>query len=393
MTFKESLAWLYSTQQFGIKLGLENTERLLESLGNPHDSLKILHVAGTNGKGSVCAMADAILREGGRRCGLYTSPHLVDFRERIRIDGRMIPREVVADVLTRLRKTSSGWEHCPTFFEFCTVLALEYFASSGCDVVVLETGMGGRLDATNVVQPAVSVITPVAMDHAEWLGSTLAEIAGEKAGIIKPGVPVVSAPQPDEVREVLEARAGSSGSPLHFVTEPYAGTVALPGAHQQWNAALAIASLAAGGLDVSGDAIERGLSSVRWPARFDEVAPGLVIDGAHNPHAAAVLVETWYARKGGQKATVVFGAMKDKDYAEMLAVLAPIAREFFFVPVASARAAEPSEFSSRTTVPSVVFSDLGNALAEARKRAEPILVTGSLFLTGDAFTALGLDPG
>ncbi len=393
MTFKESLTWLYSTQQFGIKLGLENTERLLESLGNPQDALRIVHVAGTNGKGSVCAMADAILREGGHRCGLYTSPHLVDFRERIRVDGRMIPREVVADVLTRLRKTSSGWAHCPTFFEFCTVLALEYFSRSGCDAVVLETGMGGQLDATNVVSPAVSVITPIAMDHAEWLGSTLGAIAGEKAGIIKPGVPVVSALQNDEVRAVLETKARAAGSGIPFVAEPWIGVVALPGAHQQWNAALAIAALEAGGFDVSGACIERGLANVRWPARFDEVAPGLVIDGAHNPHSAAVLVETWRARKGEQKATVIFGAMKDKDYTEMLTVLAPIAREFFFVPVASARAAAPADFVSRTTVPSVVFSDLKSAIGAARERSEPVVVTGSLFLAGDAFSALGLDPG
>jgi len=393
VTFKESLAWLYSTQQFGIKLGLENTERLLDSLGNPQDTLKIVHVAGTNGKGSVCAMADHILREGGHRCGLYTSPHLVDFRERIRVDGRMVSREVVADVLTRLRRTSAGWEHCPTFFEFCTVLALEHFSASGCDVVVLETGMGGRLDATNIVQPAVSVITPIAMDHAEWLGSTLSAVAGEKAGIIKPGVPVVSAAQSDDVRAVLESKARASGSTISFVTEPWAGAVSLPGAHQQWNAALAIAALEAGGFAVSGDGIAHGLANVRWPARFDEVVPGVVIDGAHNPHSAAVLVETWRSRKGEEKATVIFGAMKDKDYTEMLAVLAPITQEFFFVPVASARAVAPTEFAPPTAMASSVFADLAMAIEAARGRPEPVLVTGSLFLAGDAFTALGLDPG
>ncbi|MGA1130574.1 MAG: bifunctional folylpolyglutamate synthase/dihydrofolate synthase, partial [Chthoniobacterales bacterium] len=200
MNFREALAWLYAAQTFGIKLGLENTRRLLSAIGDPQDRMSFIHVAGTNGKGSVCAMLDAVLREGGMRPGLYTSPHLVDFSERIRVGGAPIPDEAVAEGLSLLRASSADWDHQPTFFELATVLAAWWFDRSGVGVAIWETGMGGRLDATNVVTPLVSVIAPVGMDHQQWLGSTPAAIAAEKAGIIKPGIPVVSSPQVEEVR-------------------------------------------------------------------------------------------------------------------------------------------------------------------------------------------------
>ena len=189
MTYEESLGWLYSTQQFGIKLGLDNIRRLLKALGDPHEHLSFLHVAGTNGKGSVCAMLEAILRAADHKTGLYTSPHLIDFRERIRVGGNKIPREATSRGLENLRRLAASWDHSPTFFEFATALALQHFAESDCEFVVLETGMGGRLDATNAVMPVVSVITPIALDHTRWLGKTVAEVAWEKAGIIKPSVP------------------------------------------------------------------------------------------------------------------------------------------------------------------------------------------------------------
>lgn len=388
MTYQESLAWLYSTQQFGIKLGLENTERLLEGRGNPHDGLRILHVAGTNGKGSVCAMLDAILRRAGHRTGLYTSPHLIEFRERIRVDGRMIPREAVAEGLTRIRDLSSGWDHSPTFFEITTVLALEYFAASGCDYVVLETGMGGRLDATNAVTPVVSVITPVAMDHAEWLGDTIAAIAGEKAGIIKPGVPAVSAPQKPEAAEVLQARAGGA---LTMVTEPWAGGLPLEGEHQKWNAAVAVAALEAAGICPSRDVVEDGLGSVRWPARFQRVGPNIVVDGAHNPHAVESLVKVWKGAFPGKKAVVIFGALLDKDYEQMITGLAEIASEFWFVPVASARTADLVNFAPLTRVQSRSFASLRDALDAMGSGGEDYLITGSLFLAGEALLRMGLE--
>jgi dihydrofolate synthase/folylpolyglutamate synthase len=388
VTYQESLAWLYSTQQFGIKLGLENTTRLLEDLGNPHDAFRILHVAGTNGKGSVCAMLDAILRRAGHRTGLYTSPHLIDFRERIRVDGRMIAREAVAAGLTRIRDLSSGWDHSPTFFEITTVLALEHFAASGCEYVVLETGMGGRLDATNAVTPVVSVITPVAMDHSEWLGDTIAAIAGEKAGIIKPGVPTVSAPQRTEAAEVIRARAGQA---VTFVTEPWTGELPLEGEHQKWNAAAAVAALQAAGIYPAAGVVNEALREVRWPARFQRVGPNLVVDGAHNPHAADALVKAWRTVFPGKKAVVVFGALRDKDYEQMIDRLGEIASEFWFAPVTSARAADLASLAPLTSVRSKSFDSLSDALGGMTDVGGPYLITGSLFLAGEALQRLGVE--
>ncbi len=295
MNYSEALAWLYSTQQFGIKLGLENTHRLLAALDRPDPATagRFLHVAGTNGKGSTCAMLDSVLRAAGHRTGLYTSPHLVDFRERIRVNGEMIPEVDVARILTNLRDATSGWDHAPTYFELSTVLALRHFADAGVEFVVLETGMGGRLDSTNAVTPIVSVITPIAMDHAQWLGDTLAKIAAEKAGILKPGVPAVSAAQAPEAAAVLEARASEVGAPLELVREPLDLPLGLGGSHQKANAALAVAALRAGGVSVSDAALRRGLATVQWPGRFQKLGDRFVLDGGHNPHAAAQLVQTW----------------------------------------------------------------------------------------------------
>src|SRR2546427_591572 len=207
MTYKEALSWLYSLQRFGIKLGLENIRRLLAALsrsggfqaavGDLEIALpwKVIHIAGTNGKGSVCAMIDSICRAHGYRTGLFTSPHLVTFRERIRVNGEMISEHGVADGLTTIRNLVADWDPHPTFFEVTTALAVKYFFEANIDVAILETGIGGRLDATNAIQSDVSVITQIGFDHEELLGTTLAEIAGEKAGIIKPGIPVVSAQQ------------------------------------------------------------------------------------------------------------------------------------------------------------------------------------------------------
>ncbi|MFL6539832.1 MAG: bifunctional folylpolyglutamate synthase/dihydrofolate synthase, partial [Chthoniobacterales bacterium] len=191
MNYREALAWLYGTQLFGIKLGLDSIRRLVAELDVPAPEQRIIHVAGTNGKGSVCAMTDSILRAAGYRSGLFTSPHLVTFRERIQVNGEMISEDEVAAGLTTIRELIREWDPHPTFFEIVTALALRHFKRSACDVFVLETGMGGRLDATNVVTPVVSVITPIDYDHQKWLGHSLGEIAAEKAGIIKPGVPVV----------------------------------------------------------------------------------------------------------------------------------------------------------------------------------------------------------
>ena len=388
MTFEESLAWLYSTQQFGIKLGLDNIRRLLDALDQPQAGLSFFHVAGTNGKGSVCAMLDSILRQTGCRCGLYTSPHLVDFRERVRVNGEKISAQAVATGLSKIRDLSVGWEHSPTFFEIATALSLVHFAGEGCDYVVLETGMGGRLDATNAVTPLVSIITPIALDHTQWLGDTLEKIAGEKAGIIKRGVPVVSAPQAEAAERVLRRTAESQEAPIIFAEAP--GTlreIGLKGRHQQENAALVLAALEAAGIAVTTEQVAEGLREVRWPGRFQRVGDRMVLDGSHNPHASAHLVQLWQETFGAEKATIIFGALADKDYAAMLRTLEPMAREFLFVPVKSVRAVSPETLGS--AVPHRVFPSVQAALEAAEGFT---LVTGSLFLVGEAMEVLGVAP-
>ena len=395
MNYDESVAWLYSTQMYGIKLGLEVVRRLVDALGIRLDAPKFFHVAGTNGKGSVCAMLDSICRAGGKRTGLFTSPHLVTFRERIRVDGEMISEEEVAGRVTEMRALTEGWNPEPTFFELVTVLALGHFLRAGCEVVVFETGMGGRLDATNVVTPAVSVITPIALDHQQWLGATLAEIAAEKAGIFKPEVPVVSSPQADEAAQVLRRHAREIGTlALEFVEKPWTETpVNLAGSHQQWHAALAVHALALSGLGIHAEAIVRGLREVQWPGRFQEWGERLVLDGAHNPAAAVRLVETWREIFGGEQATLVLGVLCDKDLRAICAALLPVAARVIAVPVRSPRSCLAEDVRAivrelAPTIPCELALDVAAALAAAATHAERTLVCGSLFLVGEAFAHL-----
>jgi dihydrofolate synthase / folylpolyglutamate synthase len=387
---REHLDWLFSTQQFGIKLGLENTRRLLEAAGNPRPP--VIHVAGTNGKGSVCAMLDACLREAGLRCGLYTSPHLVDFSERIRVNGRPITRAGIATGLGLLRRASQSWDHSPTYFELATVLALWWFARRRCDVVVLETGMGGRLDATNAVDPVVSVITPIAMDHTRWLGNSIEAIAAEKAGIIKPGRPVVSAPQRRGAERVLRAAAARAGSPITFVRGEWGGPCGLGGRHQLANAALCahVLDVPGGVFPVAPDAVRRGLAGVRWPGRFQRLGGAWILDGAHNPHAADALVRTWRAMFGRVRTPVVFGCLADKPAREILARLGRIASTFHMVAVPSERSMRAGDLPPLAPMPARAHTCLEDALAAAAKdrSTAPVLVTGSLFLVGRAIACL-----
>lgn len=390
MTSEESLAWLFSTHQFGIKLGLDNIRLILAELGNPEARLSIIHVAGTNGKGSVCAMLDAISRASGRRTGLYTSPHLVDFRERVRIDGVKIAPEKIAQILTRIRDLAATWDHQPTFFEIVTALALKHFADEQCDLVVLETGMGGRLDATNATAPRACVITPIAFDHTQWLGKTLTEIAGEKAGIFKEGVPIVSAPQEPDAQEVLERVASEKHAAFRIIAKSWsAGEIGLRGDFQRENAALAIAALEAAGFPPTEEEARAALRDVRWPGRFQVLDNGIVLDGGHNPHACRQLVKNWRAFYGEQKATVIFGALADKDYGQMLEIIAPIVGKIHFVPVKNHRGCPPAELAAKWSGPSQVFESVAEAIPVILDR--PLLIAGSLFLIGEAMSALGLE--
>ncbi len=389
MRYQESLDWLFSTQMFGIKLGLDGPRHLLkEFLAFPAHGVTVIHVAGTNGKGSTCAMIDSIARACARRTGLFTSPHLVDFRERIKVSGEEIPEEVCAAMLTDLRVLCERMEVHPTFFEITLVLAMRWFRVRECELIVLETGMGGRLDATTAVPADLCVITPIGMDHMQWLGETLAEIAAEKAGIFVAGKPAISAPQDAAARAVLEKEANERRSPLEFVEGPLLGyPMALAGEHQKWNAALAVAALHRAGLPLNSDIVSYGLSQVNWPGRFETIRPGVVLDGAHNPQAAEVLAATWRERFPGRKAALVFSAVGGKDIAGILQVLAPLASQIFLCPVDSPRAVSTAELAgylSADAAPAEAFESFKNAFAAASSQTDPILIAGSLFLVGEA---------
>jgi len=407
LNYKEALAWLYSVQRFGIKLGLENIQRLLDKLGleglrsargSPNIPAKVIHVAGTNGKGSICAMIDSICRAQGYRTGLFISPHLVTFRERIRVDGEMISEDAVADGLTMIRDIIANWEPHPTFFEVITALALRHFSEARVTVVVLETGLGGRLDATNSVQSNVSVITPIALDHEKWLGYTLAEIAGEKAGIIKRGVPVVSATQQTEAEEVILERAAECGSSVQFIDEAYdRSPVGLLGQHQKQNAAMAIAAIRAANIQLDEKAVARGLESIEWPARFQKWDERTIIDGAHNPSAARILARTWQEVFGDQKATLVLAILSDKDLRGVCQALAPIGGSVLLPKIRSERAAPPEELAKllsdiAPSLPHSTTSNVADALILTRANSNPILITGSLHFAGEVLAHLRGEP-
>ena len=426
MNYREALAWLYATQRFGIKLDLENIERLLLALGvvkgrtppapsfhsavhdgivpSPTNALRLIsacpliHVAGTNGKGSVCAMIDAICRAAGYRTGLFTSPHLVSFRERIRVSGELISEHDVARGLTEIGERICGWDPHPTFFEIVTALALKYFQRKQCEIVVLETGMGGRLDATNAVQSSVCVITPIDLDHEKWLGYSIAEIAAEKAGIIKRATPVVSAPQRPEAGSVIKQRAQVLGASLQFVNEIWTDSkIALRGQHQKMNAAVAVAAVQAASIPMSDDAVACGLKSVEWPARFQIWSDQIVIDGAHNPAGAKVLAQTWGEEFGCDRATVILAILRDKNAAQIVHELRPIAVKFILPKIRTERALPPDQlaevFSSMTpSLPYSIAPSIADALPGAQGRTERILITGSLHFAGEALAFLRGEP-
>jgi dihydrofolate synthase/folylpolyglutamate synthase len=397
VTYQEALAWLYGTQRFGIKLGLENVRRLLSELNVPGEDQRIIHVAGTNGKGSVCAMIDSICRASGYRTALFTSPHLVTYRERIRVNGEMIAPDEAARGLSAIRDLVRAWDPHPTFFEITTALALDHFKRSGCELIVLETGLGGRLDATNALTPIVSVITPISYDHEKWLGDTLEAIAGEKAGIIKAKVPVVSAAQEPAAEKVIRARATECEAPLEFVAAVYdrRAKVALAGKHQQENAALAVAALCRANLAISDDAIHRGLAQVEWPARFQRWDNRTIIDGAHNPAGARILAETWVDQFGAERATIILAVLREKNVSEICRALAPIAARFILPQIRTERALPPNELAPHLSSLELAHSiarSFAAALESARANPEPIIITGSLHFAGEVLATLNGDP-
>jgi dihydrofolate synthase / folylpolyglutamate synthase len=393
--YTTAVDWLFGTQQRGLKLGLDSVRSVLSALGEPQKALRFIHVAGTNGKGSVCAMLDSICRAAGVKTGLFTSPHLVRFNERIQVNGIQIDDEAVVRGLHRIRSLINEERH-PTFFEITTALAFDHFRRQRVDLVVLETGLGGRLDATNVVDPLVAVLTSIDLDHQKWLGHSLPEIAAEKGGIIKPGVPVVSGPQFAEVRTVLERIATERSAALSYVELPVQDLfIGLAGSYQRTNAAIAIQALRKAGIKVNPETLKEGLGNVQWPGRFQRVGERIILDGAHNPAASKCLVETWTECVGYQRATIIFGGLRDKDLKGMASTLSGIAKRFLIVPLHSERAASPVEIQSVIPqhLPIAQCNSPEQALDLANQFEDPILVTGSLFLVGEFLAILQPDKG
>jgi len=498
VTYGEAIRFLHGLGQFGMNPGLENTRRLVVLAGNPQNQLRFIHVAGTNGKGSTCAMLESIYRAAGLRVGLFTSPHLVSFRERIQVNRQMIPEDVVARLVGDIKdwietgrpppppvaasfslrrpqpasresespgartgppsimsdperklKLAATGPH-PTFFEVVTVVALRHFAEQKCDLVIWETGLGGRLDATNIVTPLASVITNIGFDHQQWLGDTLGQIAAEKAGIIKLGVPVITAVASEEAWTVINARATSCQAPVTRVVLK-AGVVAdhppglegnvpstpspsavsvltwrrpsgafqeqdlhrkadqtaslamdfpipLHGFHQRINAATAIATVSAlrDQIPVTDDQLRRGLETVEWPGRFQSIPlPGgrtVVLDGAHNPEGALALRDAMRSRFPGARPTLVLGVLQDKDPSGICAALAPLAGRVLLTAVNSERTASPGSLRDLCAKanPSAELETCDSAAQALEKAAaDPlVLVAGSLYLIGEAMELL-----
>jgi dihydrofolate synthase/folylpolyglutamate synthase len=430
MDYRAAVDYLYGLghETLAMKLGLESIRRLAHASGDPQLQFPAVHIAGTNGKGSTSAMVAAIARAAVLRAGLYTSPHLVEISERIQVDGRAISAADFARLATAVRATGERLVAAgelpapPTFFEQVTAIGYLYFAEQNVDLAVLEVGLGGRLDATNICAPIVTAITPVGADHQQYLGETLAEIAGEKAGIIKPGIPVITAPQEPEAEQVIRARAASLGAPLttiesitEMVVEPddedspgfyrlhcrtpvatYETRVNLRGRHQATNAAVAILiaeRLNLGGLIVPHQAIIDGIDRVSWPGRLEMVedphGKQILLDGAHNPDGARKLRAYLDEHYAHTPLTLIFGAMSDKALDEMARVLFPIATTIIATAIPNPRAIAPeriAELAERADRRVLIARDIPAALELASSVTPPDGLAcgcGSLYLIGE----------
>lgn len=423
MKYDECLQYLdrLGNEVLTMKFGLETIRRLLSQLGEPHRKYPSVLVAGTNGKGSVARFVGGILQACGYRTGLYTSPHLTDVKERIAVDGKPVSRDRFAEAFGRIVQEIRrlGLDHHPTYFETLTAAAFWRFSEDNVDAAVLEIGMGGRLDSTNVVDPTLSIITPISLDHEKSLGGTVAEIAVEKAGVIHPGRPVATAPQQPEALRVLRSRAESLGCRLLEVdpreidrqAEPdgryqvrYHGVqcrLQVLGARQAENAALAMAAaelLRQDGFELPSDGIAAGLSAVRPYAVLRKLLdrPALYIDGGHNPEAARAVAE-FAARHTEAPRALVFGIMRDKQIGEILRTLKPLFETVFLTRVDSPRAAKLEELQAFDPDATVVPDPI-EALRLARRKACTVVVTGSFYLAGEvasriAELQLGAAPG
>ncbi|HEX9400303.1 MAG TPA: folylpolyglutamate synthase/dihydrofolate synthase family protein [Anaeromyxobacter sp.] len=390
--------YLSGLQPLAMRFGLERMERALEALGHPERRYPVLHVGGTNGKGSTCAMAAAALADAGHAVGLYTSPHLVRFNERIQVRGIDIDDGALAAAVDEIRR-ACPWHDAGsdgdrlTYFEFATLAGLVHFAHARVDVAVVEVGLGGRFDATTAVEPKVTAVARIGLDHTQLLGDTVEQIAFEKAGIFKAGVPaVIHAHQPPGALETLRAEANRRGAALVVAAAGWDGPVALRGLHQRGNAALAAAALrelARAGVPVGEESIARGIATARWPGRLEEIG-GVLLDGAHNPDGAAALAAALRALHPGRPVELVFGVLADKDHAGMLRALVPAVRRLHVVAPATPRARATADVLAHARALGAdadVHGDVSEALACARLAARDgalACVAGSLYLVGEA---------
>jgi dihydrofolate synthase/folylpolyglutamate synthase len=395
--------YLDSLKPLAMRFGLERMERALEALGHPERAFPSLQVAGTNGKGSTCAMAAEALSRAGHRVGLYTSPHLVRFHERIQVDGVPIPDAALSEAVEEVRR-ACPWHDAGdesgrlTYFEFATLAALAHFRREAVGVAVLEVGLGGRFDATTAVTPRVTAVSRIGLDHVQLLGDSLAGIAREKAGIFKRGVPaVVAFAQRPEAMAALREEADRRGAPLHLAAPAWDGPVSLAGPHQRGNAALAAAALRqldAAGVRVGEEAIASGIATARWPGRLEQVS-GVLLDGAHNPDGAAALATALPLLHPGRPIEMVFGVLSDKDHRGILRALAPAVRRLHLVRPDSPRARDPATYRDLAAGLGAevdVHARCAEAIACARARAADgglACVAGSLYLVGEARRLLG----
>ena len=413
MNINETLAYIHSVSWMGSRHGLSRTRTLLHLMGDPQDKLKFVHVAGTNGKGSTCAMTASILQAAGYRVGLYTSPYIVRFNERMKVDGVDISDEELAEITEYVKPFAESMDEHPTEFELVTAIGFEFFYRRRCDVVVLEVGLGGELDSTNVIKPPlVSVITEIDFDHTGVLGKTIAEIASAKAGIIKEGSPVVSADNLADSAAVIDRTCREKGC-VH-ITPPYdavtdqgydengicfrlkgmAYHVPLFGKYQYRNAVMAITAakvLNGRGFAVSDEAIREGLKKVSWRGRFEKLSssPLFIYDGGHNPQGVTAAANSYKALYGDTKSVVLIGVMADKDYAVEIDTLLPIAGSFVTVRPDNPRALSAEKLAEKiisqggSAVPAATVEDGVRTAVETADGKVPVLALGSLYMYGE----------
>ena len=415
MTYEEALEYIHGVSWTFCKPGLERISELCEKLGHPERKLRFVHVAGTNGKGSFCSMLESVLRAAGYKTGLYTSPYIKEFNERMRVMGENIENERLADITERVRPIADSMKDKPTEFELITAIAFQYFYESGCEVVVLEAGMGGRLDSTNIIRdPLLSVITGIALDHTDYLGDTVEKIAMEKAGIIKDSAPILYGGENDEAREVIRSVAAERGceffdvnydnvlnlsSTLDGSSFDYKAhkdvKINLLGLYQPKNASLvleAIDILRTRGLLVSEEAVKQGLESARWIARFEILSsdPLIIFDGAHNPQGITSAVASIKHYFNENKVYVLTGVLRDKDYEFIAGELAKVADVAFTLTPQSPRALPAEEYANvlikngvhATPHPSIEAA-LESAKAKAKADGKPLICLGSLYTYSD----------